>query len=206
MSLKPAIYANYWSIFGNQIKTIRFYDHGKVVADTDFGYLPATSDRYCGTAASTIAEIEEMHLARRNKPETGMAHGGHFVIRDVLYLDLSYFQSWTAETRKVHEGPGYENWVAGIEVEYTVLAGHFLNDANGPVQVRAFMWNRGKVETRRTPEADTLDMVCDWFNKNVADHPNRHLSASGAQRLLNNLPSLQEKLEVLREGGSNESC
>lgn len=184
MSLCPATYTNYWAVLGHQVTLIRFYDQGQVVAETDFGYLPASSDKFCGNAARQIAEIDELHLARRNKPETGMAHGGHFAIRGELYLDLSHFPAWRVETRKVQEGPGYEIWAAGIELEYNVVDGHRLNATNGPVQVTAFVWSRKKYEQRDTPEKAKLDALCELYNKTVADHTSRHLSASGAKRML----------------------
>jgi len=183
MSLRPAGHTNYWAVFGHIIKLIRFYDQGQVVAESDFGYLPATADKYCSSAAGVIAEISELHLARRNKPETGMAHGGHFAIRETLYLDLSFFPAWSTETRKVQEGAGYEIWAAGIELEYSVLAGHPLN-GQGAVQVTTFVWNRSKYEQRDTPLKAKLDAICELYNSKVADHPNRHLSPYGAQRML----------------------
>ncbi|MGZ7184159.1 hypothetical protein ACXWN3_09390, partial [Streptococcus pyogenes] len=87
----------------------------------------------------------------------GMAHGGHFAIREVLYLNLSYFPAWRTVSRKVQACPGYEILDAGIELEYTVLAGHHLNGANGPVQVTCFTWNRSKYEQRDTPLKAKLD-------------------------------------------------
>lgn len=185
MSLRPAGHTNYWAVFGHIIKLIRFYDQGQVVAETDFGYLPATDGPYCSTAAGVIAEISELHLARRNKPETGMAHGGHFAIRDTLYLDLSYFAYWMTGKRCVQTGAGYEIWAEGIELEYTVLAPNPVDGARSvSATVRKFVWNREKYEQRDTPEKAKLDALCELFNRTVADHSNRHLSASAAQRML----------------------
>lgn len=179
MQLRLANYHNFWTVNLYHITLLRFYTKERgLVAESDFGYLPDSNSKFAVGAPFSVKQIYA--VTKRRSENTGMRHGGHFNIGPVLYLDLNEFAYWEVQEQKVYDGPGYETYARGILIQYDVCRKPDTDFEN----VQRFIWHRERTEQRDTPLKKQIEAVQAWFNKEIADHPNRYLSDAAAARIL----------------------
>lgn len=175
-------FMNQWVLCNREVNRLFFYcpERKKVLARSDVpAYLPASGDKYASTAADFVYEITE--VANRRSEEVGMRNGGHFMLVNTLYLDLSQFPHYVIEPKTVYEHAGVIGRVVGLTLTYTVVRGAEIGSG-----VTRFFYYRDDITEIETAEAASLDALCDLYNRKVADHSSRHLSRSMAQRMLAN--------------------
>lgn len=176
-------YWNQYHINGKYVDNIVLYDDSGEVLDTEQTYI---SNQW-GSAVKDIEEISEVSRRRvvnfdRKEHFTAPGRKGH-----TLYIYLGAFKSVRIEERR----PAYQY------PHETVYKKAVILEIGG--EEYAITSRLEKYDHREpTPEAPMIEAVMNLYNSRVADHPNRHLTVSGANRLIEVLPELAEAVKRLK--------
>lgn len=196
MLLKLASFRNDWTIHSVAISRLAFFIPGEgIKATADAGAMPrayAGEDRakMYNNACDAVVEITD--VAKRRSLEVGIREGGHFLIADMLHLDLTKFPAYTLDRRITSTSCGVNYWSRGVDLTYTpVVAG----EAQQPV--KCFFYHRDAYEEERTPFADKIEKVHAWMNKNVSGSMHSRLTENDVERLILKRAELIELLQGL---------
>lgn len=177
MQLRKSDFSNIWSVRGREVENIIIYDATGPLLDTGLQFisLPMSSralNTFPGFTAST--EIAARNTVKFDRPE-------HFFCKGVLYINASLFDGYgtvnrpriVIDTERCQTAERAEIVLQIDDNEWTIAERCFSNYEN-------------------TKLGDQADAVREIFNREVADHPNRHLSQWAAARLIRALPEMLE--------------
>lgn len=185
MKMVLADYYNQYHVNGKFVEDIVLYDDSGEVLQLSSSYI-------YGQWVSAVKEIPEVkEVASRRVVNLGRAE--HFTCKvnnvHTLFLYLGAFQNVLVDnTAHRWSYPGEEVFSKSVTLDI------------GGQTYTVFSRLEKYITRKPTPEAPLIYAVQEYFNKEVADHSNRHLSVSATARLLDALPGLNEIVRKLGSG------